>query len=209
MQFLNFHHHNIGFSEEGIYNLNLEESIPHIPLSIAIHPYNITNDWEKDFEKVKEVSVLPNCFAIGECGLDARIDVPIDIQELVFKKHIEWANEINKPIIIHCVRRFQEVIHLCKKADSSKAIHGFNKHHQLANSLISNGFYLSFGKALIQNVSLQNIVKEIPLEKIFLETDDKDFSILELYQKVAQLKDITVEYLCHQIMDNFKIFFSR
>lgn len=206
MQLLNFHHHNSNISE-GIYNLNLSEDIPNIPFSIAIHPYNIKDDWTMDFEEIRAISEHPSCLAIGECGLDYRIDTPQDIQEFVFKQHIEWANEIHKPIIIHCVRRFQEVMQLCKTAETPKIIHGFNRHSQLAKSLISNGFYLSFGKAVFQNVSLQSVVQEVPLERVFLETDDKDFPILELYRKVAELKGISVEDISYQIMDNFKRIF--
>jgi TatD DNase family protein len=83
-------------------------------------------------------------------------------------------------------------------------IHGFNKKNALAQELLSHGFFLSFGKAVLNRVSLQLVIKEVPLEKIFLETDDSDFEIVELYQKVADIKSISVEELQNQIQKNLE-----
>ena len=69
---------------------------------------------------------------------------------------------------------------------------------------MSHGFFLSFGKAVLNRVSLQLVIKEVPLEKIFLETDDSDFEIVELYQKVADIKSISVEELQNQIQKNLE-----
>lgn len=207
MQWFNFHHHHLSVSE-GIYNIGLAEEVPDIRFSTAIHPYDIGENWEIDFQKVKERSILPNCLAIGECGLDALINTPESLQETIFRLHIHWANTINKPLIIHCVRRFQEIITLCKKVEVPKIIHGFSKNQQLAESLLSHGFYLSFGKNLLHNVSLQDSLRKTPLDRLFLETDDKDFPISELYQKVAELKEIEQEHLHSIITDNFKRIFE-
>lgn len=204
MIFFNFHHHNPQISY-GIYNSTPEEKIPGHYFSVGIHPQNIHEQWENDLENLKIISQNPKCLAIGECGLDALVNIDENIQKKVFEAQILWANQIQKPIIIHCVKRFQELIPFQKIAKVPMIIHGFNKKKAIADEILKHGFYLSFGKSVLHNLSLQTTLKEIPLEKIFLETDDADFDIAELYQKVAEIKEISVEKLQEQISKNLEI----
>jgi TatD DNase family protein len=85
-------------------------------------------------------------------------------------------------------------------------IHGFNKRESIGDELQKHDFYLSFGKSVLQNVNLQEFVKQFPIEKLFLETDAELFEIEVLYQKVADLKKMKVENLVQQIQQNLKIF---
>jgi TatD DNase family protein len=185
--------------------LHQEEILPENYFSIGIHPKDIDGNWQENLEKVKEISQQQNCAAIGECGLDALINIDENLQKKVFEAQILWANEINKPMIIHCVKRFQELIPFQKLAKVPLIIHGFNKKKAIADEMLKHGFYLSFGKSVLHSVSLQAIVKDFPLEKMFLETDDADFDIAELYQKVAELKEISLGKLQKQISNNLEI----
>ncbi|GAA5092499.1 TatD family hydrolase [Chryseobacterium ginsengisoli] len=201
MDFFDFHHHkkNIRY---GIYNLDIEKIPPDFPYSIGIHPKDIDiNNIDSQFQWMKSM-IFQNCFAIGECGLDSFVETDQKIQEEVFLRQIQFANEIKKPIIIHCVRKFYEVISFKKYAEQPMIIHGFNKKESIARDLLKNNFYLSFGKAVLYNLSLQNTLKITPLDKIFLETDNEDFNIEELYLKVSELKEISLEHLNKQIVEN-------
>ena len=129
---------------------------------------------------------------------------PEELQEQVFEAHISLAEQTGKPLIIHCVRRFQEVQRLCKDRKIHKVIHGFNKNEILAEEILRHGFYLSFGFAALHSLSLQKIISEMPIDRIFLETDSRDFQISELYEKVAALKNIFPENLEKQISENLK-----
>ena len=204
MIFFDFHHHK-SHNSYGIYNLHQEEILPENYFSVGIHPKDIDGNWQENLEKVKEISQQQNCVAIGECGLDALINIDENLQKKVFEAQILWANEINKPVIIHCVKRFQELIPFQKIAKIPMIIHGFNKKKAIADEMLKHGFYLSFGKSVLHSVSLQAIVKDFPLEKMFLETDDADFDIAELYQKVAELKEISLGKLQKQISNNLEI----
>ena len=204
MIFFDFHHHK-SHNSYGIYNLHQEEILPENYFSTGIHPKDIDGNWQENLEKVKEISLQQNCAAIGECGLDALINIDENLQKKVFEAQILWANEINKPMIIHCVKRFQELIPFQKLAKVPLIIHGFNKRKSVADEMLKHGFYLSFGKSVLHSVSLQAIVKDFPLEKMFLETDDADFDIAELYQKVAELKEISLGKLQKQISNNLEI----
>ena len=205
MKFFDFHHHH-SKNNFGIYNLKFEEAPTNGWFSAGIHPAIISQDFEMQFSWLKEISQNENCIAIGECGLDGLIKVDEKLQEEVFLKQIEWANEIQKPLIIHCVRRFPQLISLCKKAIVPLIVHGFNKKKSIGEELLKNQFYLSFGKSLLENVNLQNFLEEISLDKIFLETDDANFEIESLYQKVSEIKNISDENLIKTIHKNLKIF---
>ncbi|MGR3855581.1 TatD family hydrolase [Chryseobacterium indologenes] len=201
MEFFDFHHHK-KYIRNGIYNLNIEQIPPDSPYSIGIHPQDIdVTHLEQQFSWM-ENTMFQNCFAIGECGLDSLVSIDQKIQEEVFLRQIKIANEVKKPMIIHCVRKFYEVISLGKKAEQPMIIHGFNKKRQIAEDLLANNFYLSFGKAVLYNLSLQDILKNTPLNKIFLETDNEDFKIGELYLKVSEIKEISLEQLNEQILEN-------
>ncbi|MDR2205283.1 MAG: TatD family hydrolase [Flavobacteriaceae bacterium] len=200
MFYFDFHHHKK--YPCGIYNWNLNESVPEIPFSAGIHPKDIDENFNENLEKIKMISQRENCFAIGECGLDSLVSADKKIQEDVFLRQIKIAEELRKPIIIHCIRSFYEIISFRKHTRQAMIIHGFNKKQSVAEDLLKNNFYLSFGKAVLYHLSLQNIVKMMPLDKMFLETDNEDFNIEELYKKVSEIKEISVENLHERILEN-------
>jgi len=207
MILFDFHHHHPG--KNGIYNLELG-SIPSQHLySVGIHPQDIEPENTDEQLSWLRSNIGENCFAIGECGLDRFVNISDQIQAEVFRKQIEIANEFRKPVIIHCVRKFYEVISFRKYAKQPMIIHGFNKKQSIANDLLKNNFYLSFGKAVLYNLSLQNVVTTVPLDKIFLETDNEDLNIEALYLKVSALKSLSVEQLHEQILENLDTIKNR
>ncbi|WP_347216207.1 TatD family hydrolase [Chryseobacterium sp.] len=201
MEFFDFHHHK-KYIKDGIYNLDIEQIPPDSPYSIGIHPNDIDSNNIDDQLNWMKSMILENCFAIGECGLDSLVPTDQKIQEEVFLRQINISNEAKKPVIIHCVRKFYEVISYRKKAEQPMIIHGFNKKQKIAEDLLANNFYLSFGKAVLYNLSLQDILKNTPLDKFFLETDNEDFKIEELYLKASEIKGISLEDLNKQILEN-------
>lgn len=203
MDFFDFHHHKT-YVRNGIYNLNIEQIPPDFPYSIGIHPNDIDiNNVDIQVDWIRSM-MFKNCFAIGECGLDSLVPIDQKTQEDVFLRQIKISNEVKKPLIIHCVRKFYEVISFRKKAEQAMIIHGFNKKQSIAEDLLKNNFYLSFGKPVLYHLSLQNVIKITPLDKFFLETDNEEFNIEELYQKVSEIKEISLEALNEQIIENLE-----
>lgn len=203
MDFFDFHHHKKNISN-GIYNVDLNETPPDFYYSVGIHPQDIQPENIGNQFKWLQSVITENCFAIGECGLDGLVSADIKIQEEVFLKQIQLANEVKKPLIIHCVRKFYEIIPFRKKSQQAMIVHGFNKKQSVAEDLLKNNFYLSFGKAVLYHLSLQETLKTVPLDKLFLETDNEDFSIEELYQKASEIKQIPIEQLQKQILENLE-----
>jgi TatD DNase family protein len=184
--------------------------------SIGIHPLFIDeNRLEDDFKVLDEKLALPECLALGECGLDKRSNTPFEIQQSVFEKQLALAEKYQKPVVIHCVAAFQELIEIKKRLKISVPIiiHGFSKKVELAKQLIDNGFYLSFGKNLLQSRSvgteLESVLKSIPNDRFFLETDTIKEGIQEVYVLVAKYKELELRKLQEIVNENYKsVFFN-
>ena len=201
MGFFDFHHHDAG-KNLGIYNLKFNEIPPENYFSAGIHPDAVADDFEEKLNWLRDISAHKNCVAIGECGLDGLIDVDEKLQEKAFQAQIEIANSVKKPLIIHCVKRFSQLLPFRKVSKVPMIVHGFNKRKTIGDDLLKNGFCLSFGKSVLYNVNLQDFLRDFPTDKLFLETDSSDFEIKELYQKVAGLKNISLEDLSQKIREN-------
>ncbi|QCX53193.1 TatD family hydrolase [Elizabethkingia sp. JS20170427COW] len=203
-----FHHHHLRENYSGIYNKTDISSYFSGFFSIGIHPKYISENWKERWAILQEEIKHKNCLTIGECGLDAFSESPLALQMEVFRTQIQFAEQLNKPLTIHCVRRYNEVIQACKGIKVPKIIHGFNKRESIAQELIRHEFYLSFGASLLNHLSLQNIFKLLPEDKIVLETDTADISIIEIYKKAAELRNLSLEEMESLINHNLNTIFK-
>ena len=180
--------------------LNSNEYITGRRISMGIHPWNISSDWEKQFAIISANACKENVCAIGECGTD-KLKSPAneELQQEVFRAHATLAEEAGKPLIIHCVKGFDTIIALHKEISPKQAwiIHGFRGKPQQAEQLIKNGFYISFGDKF--NI---DSVKAIPLERLFIESDESKKSIDKIYDEIAKVKGCSIAELCTAIMHN-------
>ena len=214
MNYFNLHTHK-ATNQPGVLELvnqYPEEFDAAIPFySIGIHPWYIDeNTIELELAIISNQLQDNNCLAIGECGLDKRIETNFDLQISVFEKQLLLAQNFQKPVIVHCVAAFQEVIEIKKrlKITVPMVIHGFSKNEQIAKSLIANGFYLSFGKYLILNPALETVFKTVPNDRFFLETDTIEEGIIKVYKLAAHYKNIEITELQSTIKTNFKTVFG-
>lgn len=178
--------------------------------STGIHPWYINDKtYQQDLITMKIASQQNNVLAIGECGLDRLCDTDFKLQQKVFIEQIIWANEIAKPLIIHCVRAHREALSLLKEHNRTSPFifHGFNKNEEVANEILNAGGMLSFGKWVLKPES-EKLIAKLSAGTFFLETDDSDNSIETIYKHVAKIKNLTVEQLNHQIQHNFKRIFK-
>ncbi|MEA9412493.1 TatD family hydrolase [Flavobacterium sp. PL02] len=215
MQFFNFHTHKSANHPDVLdlvnqYPNEFDETIPFY--SIGIHPWYIIEERiEAELEIIDKKLATANCLAVGECGLDKRTEVSFELQKSVFEKQLLLAEKHQKPVVIHCVAAFQEVIALKKKLGITvpMIIHGFSKNQQVAKQLLDNGFYISFGKYLIKNPDLEAVFKNIPNNRFFLETDTIEETIEIVYALAAKYKNITIEELQQLISSNFATVFNK
>lgn len=179
-------------------------SLPDQWCSVGIHPWYIYNVREQisSLESVVSSSVV---VAIGEAGLDKLINIPLDVQQDVFMRQAILAEKINKPLIIHCVKAWTELIAIKKtiKPHVPWIIHGFRGNGELAQQLISQGFFLSFG----EHSNPAALLAAWP-DRIFAETDDKEIDIRYVYQQIASSLHLSLEELAAGLENNMRNTFS-
>jgi TatD DNase family protein len=215
MNFFNLHTHHYSNQVDVLELVNqypneFDFSIPNY--SIGIHPWHLVEARiDTDLQIIESKLKENNCLAIGECGLDKKIEISISLQQMVFEKQLALAEKYKKPVLIHCVGAFQEIIAIKKKMNISVPliIHGFSKNIEVANQMIKNGFYLSFGKNLILNKELEMVFNSIPKDRIFLETDTVEQDIRAVYELAAKYRNIEVEEMKAIINANFDTVFKH
>jgi len=180
--------------------------------STGIHPWHIDEDKiEEHLAIIEERLQQDNCLALGECGLDKRIEIPLNIQVKVFERQLLLAKQYQKPVILHLVAAFQELIQIKDILQPGVAmiVHGFSKNAQVAKQLLDNGFYLSFGKYLLRNPDLSEVFTSIPQDRFFLETDTIEEGIADVYAKAALARKMDIEDLKDIVSKNFKHIFKN
>lgn len=175
--------------------------------SIGNHPWD--TDLQISMLELEKIIQHTNCLAIGECGLDKLNGADLEIQKKVFIVQLELAVKYQKPVIIHCVKAFDELIEICSPYHfkTSLIIHGFNKSLQLAKQLIDKGFYISLSHSIFKKEDIDFSV--LPLEKLFLETDTNESILIEeVYKKAAACFQIQEDDLKEKIYTNFTALFK-
>jgi len=176
------------------------------PISIGLHPwYARLDQLDMQMKYLSVLSIQPNVKLIGECGLDKLKGENLGNQTIILERQIEVAEQLNKPLILHCVKAFSEIIAIKKrlKVNVPMIIHGFNKGEYLGKQLLQNGFLLSFGVSIFkENSGSQKLIEQH--DNFFLETDDSTISIEEIYQQAANLKKCSVDEMKEVIFTNWK-----
>ncbi|MFV0584481.1 MAG: TatD family hydrolase [Parabacteroides gordonii] len=170
-------------------------SMPAQWCSAGIHPWYIYNV-DKQISCLESVASSSAIVAIGEAGLDKLVKTPLDIQKNVFLRQAVLAEKLKKPLIIHCVKAWGELIAVRKivKPHIPWIIHGFRGNGELAQQLILQGFYLSLG----EHFQISSLCKVWP-ERLLIETDESSCSIQDIYQRLASGLQISVNELGNQV----------
>ena len=155
----------------------LQNEIPveAVYVSAEVHPWCLTaENLFCQIERMENILSDPRVIALGEVGLDKLTLCPYHIQQKAFEEIVRISEEYSKPLIIHCVKSVDELIAIKKKMRPVLPwiMHGFRGEHY--NS---------------------QVMKEIPIERLFLETDESNVSIDELYNRAAAIRHISAEEL--------------
>jgi len=179
-------------------------------LSIGLHPWHVDErNIDEQLALVKEASKHDSVIAIGEIGIDRITAAPFELQKEAFANQLRIAASVNKPVIVHCVKAHSDIISIIKREQfKGKVIfHGFNQNEQIAEQLLKNGFYLSFGQALLNgNSNASKIFQDIPEDQFFLETDEADINIIKIYKRAAALKNTEVKNIKLIVSQNYNRF---
>ena len=167
----------------------------------------ISQNWTtKGFSSLKRTEPADLIWGIGEVGLDKVHKETFEKQVEVFEEMIRLSESYRKPMIVHCVRAYSEIIEIRKKTKATMpwVIHGFNSSVETMRQLLRYDMYISLGEVLYRNENQAiKILKEIPLDRLFLETDVSGRDIRDVYAKAAQLMGCDLDFLCKQIFKNY------
>ena len=181
-------------------------------VTLGLHPWFLTDEnVEKDFQKLTQLVDNQRVIAVGECGLDRLRGENLLFQMRVLEDHIRLAERVSKPVIIHCVKAFNELIAVQKKMKPTVPliVHGFNKNSNILSELLQNGFYISVGASILRGSHFHKTLREIPLNRLFFETDDALVPISDVYEAAAQILEIEISDLKSTIYTNFKTVFNK
>lgn len=174
--------------------------------SAGIHPWYIQDTVEQQ-RLLQMMAQNASCLFIGECGLDTLRGAPMNQQEDVFRWHVQLSEELKKPLIIHCVKAIDRLLiikkHMCP--NMPWIIHGFQGKTVHLERFMRASCMLSFGADVLNPTrgTLRECLRTVPLEHVFLETDESSHRIQDIYQVIAQIREMDIEDLKLSIQDNF------
>jgi TatD DNase family protein len=176
--------------------------------SVGLHPWHLKTPEENNesLQLVEEALDFDHVCFIGECGLDKNIDIDFEEQKRVFKAHIFISEEFKRPLIIHCVRAYNEVFEIHKKLHPEMPwiMHGYRGNVEMTQQMGKHGILFSFGKSLFDEKSKSiESLKCLPMEKIFFETDEYDKGVEKIYERAAVLKNVSMDILKNEVWNNF------
>ena len=189
MKIIDIHTHTL--KKDAIVSINPYENMEEGYLySVGIHPWYIPENI--DYESLKNKCEDKRVVAIGECGLDYyRQKISKELQKEVFIQHINISEELEKPMIIHCVKAYEDLLSIYRKKRPKQAwiMHGFRQKSTIAKQLLDAGMYISLGDKFNADTALG-----IPSDKLLLETDDGKETIMSVAERVSAVinKDINL-----------------
>lgn len=178
-------------------------------VSAGLHPWYLREETlSDDFAELSAYAARPEVIAIGECGLDKLTATAWDTQCRAFEWQIGLAEALQKPLVIHCVKAFQECLAFLKQTTVPVIFHGVNNRLSVIQPVIDAGYFLSFGKALLHpNAAILEAFRAVPLSQLLLETDDTGADIREIYKTASGLRNIPEKEIALQLELNFgKVF---
>ena len=203
------HAHGVPRENDNVFRLwNIGDPASPIPdhffFSAGIHP------WDAGKYELGAFAPLfdsPRCLAIGECGLDRTSEAALPLQMKVFEAQIAESVRRGKPLMIHCVRCFSELLRL-KSAQNDDApawvIHGFRGTKRKAFDLLDAGCVLSFGAGLLRDAGNMDWFVEVPLDRILLETDESPELFSRILAEAAAMHLLSPSEFAAIVRTNFK-----
>lgn len=192
---------------------NLAEGHDNLFCSQGIHPHDSKDATELEWTKIRERAKNPKMVAVGEIGLDYYYNhSPHDVQKVVFRKQLELAVELDKPVIIHSRDADEDMVTFLEefgpKLKRKGVVHSFSSGLELAKKALEAGFYLGFNGMITfpKADNVREAVKLCPLDRLLVETDspfltpvpnrgkeNAPHQLPHILSKMAELKNITVE----------------
>ena len=173
-------------------------------LTVGVHP------WLAGEGVLPTTEEIASAEAIGEIGLDKASAVNFGLQMVQFQAQLRLAEQYEKPVVLHGVRAYEEVLKALDEVQLPAVIfHGFIGSTALTARLLKRGCYLSFCERTFRSSKTLEALRSTPLERLFIETDESPMPLVEIYEKVAEVKGITCEELQQATYENYLKLFRK
>ena len=214
LPFIDIHTHHVHKRNAVVQVLNLMPGDP-IPAftgrnfySAGLHPWKLLSAEENNNRllMLEDALEFDQVIFLGECGLDKATDTDYKEQLRVFKAQAFMAEEYQKPLIIHCVKSWNEVFEIYRTNPPSVPwiFHGYNGSPELIKQYFRNNIWFSFGEWLLkEHTKTIESLKILPIERVFFETDEFEGSVEMVYEKAAAILELPLESLKESIWENF------
>ncbi|QFT87109.1 putative deoxyribonuclease YcfH [Bacillus sp. THAF10] len=218
----------VGFDKKTINKaMELVEAYDFLYAAIGWHPVDAIDMTEEDLAWIEELTHHEKVVAIGEMGLDYHWDKsPKDVQKEVFRKQIALAKKVKLPIIIHNRDATADVVQILREENAQEVggiMHCFTGSLEVAKECMEMNFYISFGGPVtFKNAKKpKEVVKEIPLDKLLIETDcpyltphpyrgkrNEPSYVRLVANEIAELREMSVEEVAEKTTANAKKLFG-
>lgn len=179
--------------------------------SKGVHPWSLKNNRNvKELLKlISEIEKDKYLLAIGETGLD-KLSPEYETQKVLLSAHVELAQHLNLPMIVHCVKSQNDILKMLKEKSFKNKIlfHGYNGSREEAIDLVKKGYRIGIGPQLFKAMKINKYLHEIPLENLLLETDDSELNINEVFVKLSTVLNRPKDDLANILNSNFNQFFN-
>ncbi|NOH95360.1 YchF/TatD family DNA exonuclease [Vibrio sp. 99-70-13A1] len=206
--------------------LEMISPFDNVNASCGVHPLDVESDFALD--QLHEFAKHSKVVAVGETGLDYHYQPETaDLQKLRFEQHVELAVDVNKPLIIHTRNAREDTLAILRNGGADKCggvIHCFTEDQDFADAAMELGFYISISGIVTfrQATELKEIVKNLPLDRLLIETDSPYLApvphrgkqnqpayVVEVAAYIAQLKGISIAEVGRKTTENYQKLFLR
>jgi len=181
--------------------------------SAGLHPWYLDESMNEEWlSHLEQVAAHPQVLAVGECGLDRSIEIPPEQQKPLFLKQVEIAEHNHKPLILHAVRTYSDLLQIKKARPGTVRwiLHGYTGNPETTKQLIDQDFYFSFGAALLRDQEkLNRSLRKIPINHLFFETDENMVPIESIYIFASSVIGLSLAELEETINRNFRMIFGK
>lgn len=193
--------------------------------AVGVHPEDLYSGEKFSPDKLLNLVSDPKTVAIGEIGLDYHWDThSADFQKVWFEDQLDFAKQVDLPVIIHDREAHGDTLEILKKHKPKGVLHCFSGSNEMAKEILKLGMYIGVGGVVTFKNARKTVevVKELPLDRLLLETDAPYLSpepfrgkrcksdlIYFTARRIAEIKEIAVEEVLKASMENIKTLFNK
>lgn len=212
--YINIHtHHPVGRGIElrvaGVHPWDAEQAAKGVRADRTQQAKQAPADKGPQSPHIQQAAPAAEVQAIGEIGLDYACTVDRTAQMVLFRAQLRLARERGLPVVLHCVRAFEPIMRELTACEPRAVIfHGFIGSPEQAQRAIDRGYYLSFGERAFVSPRTVEALRSVPLSQLFLETDDSEVAIEQIYARTAEIRSMSIEELQRMITENYERIFT-